>query len=277
MDSQVRLLPAVIGAAVVIIVLRLAAMSIGQEAAFSTSGVASASNAAAPAAAEAAAPEAAHPAPDAAQTAAAPAAPQASASDKPADAPSPAVSAETGQAQSKGEADVLRGLSDRRGELDARENEISLREQLLAATQRQVDEKIAELKQIQSKLDAMLAQRDEAQKAQLTALVKMYENMKPPDAAKIFEKLDRRILADVAGGMKPAKVGAILAAMDPVKAQELTALLANRLILPEPQPVVAPGTSAAAPPSPAAIPAPEAIPPTAQSVTPLPPPASPAG
>jgi flagellar motility protein MotE (MotC chaperone) len=276
MDSQVRLLPAVIGAAVVIIVLRLAAMSIGQEAAFSTSGVASASNTAAPAATEAAAPEAAHPAPDA-QTAVAPATPQASASDKPADAPSPPVSAETGQAQSKGEADVLRGLSDRRGELDARENEISLREQLLAATQRQVDEKIAELKQIQSKLDAMLAQRDEAQKAQLTALVKMYENMKPPDAAKIFEKLDRRILADVAGGMKPAKVGAILAAMDPVKAQELTALLANRLILPEPQPVVPSGTSAAATPSPAAIPAPAAVPSTEQAVTPLPTPPSPAG
>jgi flagellar motility protein MotE (MotC chaperone) len=276
MDSQVRLLPAVIGAAVVIIVLRLAAMSIGQEAAFSTSGVASASNAAAPAAAEAAAPEAAHPAPDAAQTAA-PAAPQASATDKPADAPSPSVSAETGQAQSKGEADVLRGLSDRRGELDARENEISLREQLLAATQRQVDEKIAELKQIQSKLDAMLAQRDEAQKAQLAALVKMYENMKPPDAAKIFEKLDRRILADVAGGMKPAKVGAILAAMDPVKAQELTALLANRLILPEPQPIAPAATSAAATPSPAAMPPLPAAPSTEQAVTPLPPPASPAG
>src|SRR6185503_5985748 len=120
----------------------------------------------------------------------------------------------------------------------------------------------AELKQIQTKLDTMLAQRDDAQKAQLTALVKMYENMKAPDAAKIFQELDKRILADVAGGMKPAKVGAILAAMDPVKAQELTALLASRLILPEPQrpvaptPVAAATTPAPAPEVPAAPPAP---------------------
>ncbi|MBI1210579.1 MAG: hypothetical protein GC190_03885 [Alphaproteobacteria bacterium] len=130
---------------------------------------------------------------------------------------------------------MLHALSDRRAELDARANDLALREQLLAATQKQVDDKIAELKQLQTKLDGMLAQRDDAQKAQLKALVKMYESMKPADAAKIFEKLDPRILVDVAGGMKPAKVGPVLAAMETSKAQELTALLANRLVLPQPQ------------------------------------------
>jgi flagellar motility protein MotE (MotC chaperone) len=118
---------------------------------------------------------------------------------------------------------------------------LALREQMLAATQKQVDDKIVELKEIQSKLDTMLAQRDDAQKAQLNALVKMYETMKPSEAAKIFQQLDPRILADVAGGMKPAKVGPVLAAMETAKAQELTALLANRLVLPVPQaPVVQP-------------------------------------
>jgi len=242
MDSQVRLLPVMIGAAAVVVILRLAAMSVGVEASVTGSGIASAEEAkheAAPAAEAAAAAAPATPAApaaapaDAAPTTLASAAP-APASDKPAEA-KPAESDGAGQAQNKGEADVLRGLSDRRTELDARENELALREQLLAATEKQVTAKIAELKDIQSKLDTMLAQRDDAQKAQLASLVKMYETMKPTDAAKIFEKLDRRILADVAGGMKPAKVGPILAAMEATKAQELTALLANRLVLPEPQ------------------------------------------
>jgi flagellar motility protein MotE (MotC chaperone) len=259
MDNQVRLLPAVIGAAVVLVILRLAAMSMGDELEFSGSGTASAADAAAPAPAQGA--PAAPPAGPEQAVAAAPAAP--SPGDKPAES-KPAI--EIGQAQNKGEADVLHGLSDRRDELDARENELVLREQLLAATQKQVDEKIAELKEIQSKLDTMLAQRDDAQKAQLTALVKMYENMKPADAAKIFEKLDRRILADVAGGMKPAKVGAVLAAMETAKAQELTALLANRLILPEPQ-----QTSASAATAAAAIPAPPAAEPQAPPQPPGPP------
>jgi hypothetical protein len=150
---------------------------------------------------------------------------------------------------------------------------------LLAAAQKQVDEKIAQLKEIQSKLDAMLAQRDDAQKAQLIALVKMYENMKPADAAKIFEELDRRILADVAGGMKPAKVGAILAAMNTAKAQELTALLANRLLLPPPQRVEPPIPASLAPaptPTPTAAPTAEAPPLLAPPVPALAEPSAPA-
>ncbi len=170
---------------------------------------------------------------------------------------------------------MLHGLRDRRAELDARENELALREELLAATEKQVGEKIGELKQLQGKLDTMLAARDDAQKAQLNALVKMYENMKPADAAKIFDKLDRRILTDVASGMKPVKVGAVLAAMDTAKAQELTALLASRLVLPMPQPVdvsaaTLPGAPAA---SSAGGQAPGAAPPAPQP----PPTATPAG
>ncbi len=249
MDNHVRLLPAVIGAAAVLGILRLGAMATGADGAFSGGGTALAADTAAAAAQAAPAPTegslaAAIPAVASPTVASPTATPEATAvaPAQTASAATPAKADEVksscvqiGQAESKGEADVLHGLSDRRAELDARDNELALREQLLAATQKQVGDKIAELKQIQSKLDTMLATRDDAQKAQLNALVKMYENMKPADAAKIFDKLDRRILTDVAGGMKPVKVGAVLAAMDPTKAQELTALLASRLVLPDPQ------------------------------------------
>ena len=242
MNNQVRLLPALIGAAAVLAILRLGAMAVGHEGAFSGTVVASAAEPATPPASETTAAPATAPA--AAPAASAGAQASSAVPAKP-DETKLACDTTAGQAQNKGEADVLHGLSDRRNELDARENDLTLREQLLAATQKQVDEKIGELKGIQAKLDVMLATRDDAQKAQLGALVKMYENMKPSEAAKIFDKLDRRILVDVAGGMKPAKVGAVLAAMDPARAQELTALLATRLVLPDPQRV----SAAAATPS----------------------------
>lgn len=287
MDNQVRLLPALIGAAAVLAALRLGSLFVGEAAIFSGSGTAVAADAAAPAAAPSAAPTptapaSAAPAPAAPAAATpAPAAPAAAAQPgdaaQPPSGAAPAKAEETkiaceqrgpGQAQNKGEADVLHGLSDRRAELDARENDLALREQLLAATEKQVGDKIAELKLLQGKLDTMLAVRDDAQKAQLNALVKMYENMKPADAAKIFDKLDRRILTDVASGMKPVKVGAVLAAMDTEKAQELTALLASRLVLPQPVDV-----SAATPPNASAVPsvggqAPNGAPTTAQPATP---------
>ena len=154
------------------------------------------------------------------------------------------------QAQTKGEAEVLQNLGQRRVALDARERDLDLREQLMSATEQRVQEHLAELQALEGKLDAMLAQRDAAEEAQIGSLVKTYENMKAPDAAKIFNKLDHEVLLTVAQRMKPAKIGAVMAAMDPARAQDLTVMLAKRMSLPKPQPVVPAPTSAVAAPPP---------------------------
>ena len=233
MSSRVRLLPAMIGAASVLLVLRVGA-------------IASASSQAPTAAPASAAPAPAAPATPAAAPVAI--APTASAAAPATPAP---VAAPAGQAQTKGEAEVLQNLGQRRAELDARQRDLDLREQLLSATEQRVQQHLVELQALQGKLDTMLAQRDAAEEAQLASLVKTYENMKAPDAAKIFNKLDHEVLLTVAQRMKPAKIGAVLAAMDPPRAQDLTVMLAKRMSLPKPQPVVAaPATTSAAPPGP---------------------------
>ena len=73
--------------------------------------------------------------------------------------------------------------------------------------------------------------------------------MKPDDAARIFNRLERTILVDVASRMKPVKIGAVLAAMEPSKAQDLTVMLAKRMRLSQLTPVVPP-VAAPAPPAP---------------------------
>jgi flagellar motility protein MotE (MotC chaperone) len=60
------------------------------------------------------------------------------------------------------------------------------------------------------------------------SIVSMYENMKPKDAARIFDRLDMRILIDVSTEMNPRKMSEIMAQMSPDAAERLTVELANR-------------------------------------------------
>lgn len=128
---------------------------------------------------------------------------------------------------SKSERTVLQSLASRRKELDTRAGELDTREQLLAAAERRVEERIAELKEIEARINERIGAEDEANEARIAGLVSMYETMKPKDAARIFERLDMGVLLDVVMRMQPRKMAAVLAAMDPVVAQDLTVELAT--------------------------------------------------
>jgi flagellar motility protein MotE (MotC chaperone) len=173
-------------------------------------------------------------------------------------AAAPAAAGDLPLANSRGEADVLERLGERRAALDAREKDVVLREKMLDAAERQIDAKISELKQLEQKLEALVSKRNELEETQISSLVKTYESMKPEDAARIFNRLERGILVDVASRMKPAKIGAVLAAMEPARAQDLTVLLARRLKVTLNAPAVPAETPAGAP---AAVPASETPPP----------------
>jgi flagellar motility protein MotE (MotC chaperone) len=71
------------------------------------------------------------------------------------------------------------------------------------------------------------AEQAEAEK-QMKMLVVMYENMKPKDAAKIFDRLNLQVLVPIATAMKPARMSEILAAMSPEAAEKLTVALASK-------------------------------------------------
>lgn len=132
---------------------------------------------------------------------------------------------------SSAQVDVLTSLAKRRAELDSRERDLGMRENLIAAAEQRVDDKIANLRQLQTQIQGLLAQRDDAEQKQLTALVKTYASMPPKDAARIFDNLNEDVLLEVAQQMKPADLAAVLAKMQSEPAQKLTVKLANRLKL----------------------------------------------
>lgn len=135
---------------------------------------------------------------------------------------------------SQNELDVLQKLSERREGLDQRSRELDMREGLLKAAETRIDKKIDELKSIQASIDALVKKYNEQEEAKMASLVKIYENMKPKDAARIFEQLDMPILLDVAERMSERKIAPILAEMAPTKAKSLTAELAQRRQMPKP-------------------------------------------
>ena len=135
---------------------------------------------------------------------------------------------------SSSEIDVLQKLAGRREDLDQRNRELDMREGLLKAAETRIDKKITELKTLQTSIDALIKKHSEQEEAKMSSLVKIYEVMKPKDAARIFEQLDMPILLSVIERMSERKIAPILAEMNATKAKSVTSELAQRRQLPQP-------------------------------------------
>ncbi len=132
------------------------------------------------------------------------------------------------------EINLLQSLTVRREELDKRASELEMREGLLEAAEQRIDQKVAELKELKTTIDKLLKDYDKQEKKEMEKLVKIYENMKPKDAARIFNQLDMPVLLGVVGNMREQAAAAIMAEMDPKRAEDVTQELATRRTLPIP-------------------------------------------
>jgi flagellar motility protein MotE (MotC chaperone) len=141
--------------------------------------------------------------------------------------PGTVIPTEPGQ-PSGAERAILERLQERRQELDTRARELDIRESLIKAAEKRMEGQLTELKETEARITVATQQKDDAQAARFKGLVTMYENMKPRDAAKIFDRLDSGVLLDVASKIEPRKMADILAQMSPDSAQRLTVELASQ-------------------------------------------------
>ena len=130
------------------------------------------------------------------------------------------------------EIDLLQQLAERRQVLESREQEFEIRTGLLAAAESRIDKKVEELKVLRETISGLIKTFDAQQDAKLLSLVKIYENMKPKEAARIFEALEMDTLLEVAERMKERKLAPIMAKMDPEKARDMTVELSRLRQLP---------------------------------------------
>lgn len=120
---------------------------------------------------------------------------------------------------------VLESLSDRRRELDNREKQFDLRQQLLTSTEERLQKKVDEMAALEASIKSLREAEEKRQEDELKDLVIMYESMKAKDAARIFDRLDLDIMIRVAKAMKPRKMADVMARMSPEASERLTVAL----------------------------------------------------
>jgi len=123
---------------------------------------------------------------------------------------------------------VLERLTERRQELEQRARELDVRETLLQEAEKRIEARANELKEIEARIGAATEKKEEADKARLKSLVTMYESMKAKDAARIFDRLDIKLLSEVVNQINPRRMSDIMAQMTPEAAERLTVELASR-------------------------------------------------
>ena len=156
-----------------------------------------------------------------------------------ASAPTPAPGAPARQdappaADAAAERAILETLRARRGEIEAREGALAQREMLIAAAERRLAGRLDELSSLQQRLEAEARTRDERTEQGWRQMVRLYEGMRPRDAAGIFDDLDMAVLLQVVDRMREAKAGPVLAAMRPERARLVTTELARHRARPLP-------------------------------------------
>ena len=130
------------------------------------------------------------------------------------------------------EVEVLQSLSERRKELEAWADSLKEKERFLEATEQKITEKVDELKNLKNELQALIGDQQDMQDERMKRLVKIYETMKPKDAARIFNDLRFDVLLSIVDRMSERRTAPILAEMEADKARFLSAKLAEQKALP---------------------------------------------
>lgn len=122
---------------------------------------------------------------------------------------------------------LLERLGERRVVMEEREQDLRVREQLLEAAERRLEERLAELSALEERVQEAVQSDEERASEEIGRLVQLYSAMRAKDAAAIFDGLDLGILVEVAVAMNPRKMADILGNMEPDAARRLTIAMAG--------------------------------------------------
>jgi len=133
------------------------------------------------------------------------------------------------EAESQSDPDTLiAALVERDKALLRREQEVERRERALELAEQELRAGLEAFQQAEAALRETIALADGAAQADLDRLTRMYETMKPKDAAALFETMDPTFAAGFLGQMNPAAAAEILSGLPPESAYRVSLVLAGR-------------------------------------------------
>ena len=123
---------------------------------------------------------------------------------------------------------LLIAFQQREERLQAQEAAIRDRMHALKIANREVDQKLMALTQAEAALRDTIALADTAAESDLDRLTKVYENMKPKQAAALFEEMHPNFAAGFLGRMRPEAAAEIMAGLSPEAAHTFSVVMAGR-------------------------------------------------
>jgi len=134
---------------------------------------------------------------------------------------------ETAEADGAGDS-LLAAIREREDQLSAEEQRLAERRQTLNVAEAKLAEQLAAFETAQKNLEKTLALADEAAERDIARMTTVYENMKPGDAAKIFERMDVAFAAGLLARMRPELAAQVLTGMPADTAYAVTLTIASR-------------------------------------------------
>lgn len=146
-----------------------------------------------------------------------------------ADTPQVAASPLPGECETSADLkQMLDAFEMREDRIERKEAEIRDRLQALKIADREIDRKLADLTAAEDRLRETIALAESASKNDLDRLTKVYESMKPKQAAALFEQMDPNFAAGFLGRMRPEAAAMIMAGLSPEAAHSFSVVLAGR-------------------------------------------------
>jgi flagellar motility protein MotE (MotC chaperone) len=109
--------------------------------------------------------------------------------------------------------------------LNAREQALDRREAELRTLERELDEKLENLKALEVRMQKLIDSAGTIQDEKMAHLVDVYSNMKPKQAAQVLGTLDETIAVRILAGMSGRKAGEILSSVQADRAAALSEAL----------------------------------------------------
>ncbi|MBO1080541.1 MotE family protein [Roseomonas haemaphysalidis] len=127
-----------------------------------------------------------------------------------------------------GEGRLLLEIGRRQAEVERRERALDLREARVQAAEGMARSQIGELTRLREEVERLVVREGSAAEADLDALVALYVNMRPQQAAKVLDKLEAPRAATILLKIPERQAGPILANMEQLSALAVTQEIAGR-------------------------------------------------
>ena len=123
------------------------------------------------------------------------------------------------EAKANDDTDYLFKLAERKKILDEREENLNKIVVEITKQKLEIEEKLKKLEETRQKISTALEEKIKVDDSKVDALVQMYTNMKPQQAAKVFETLDEELVIEILSRMKKKNAAEVLNLIKPEKAQ----------------------------------------------------------